>query len=57
MNVNDTKLTDEQLQEAYRMYTGVRTYEITKSLKKIINYVYECAVKNEAEKIFNLKDK
>ena len=59
MNTNDTKLTDEQLQNAYHMYSGVRTFAITKSLKQIINYVYECAIENEAkkEKELDSKDK
>ena len=49
MHINDTKLTDEQLAAAYSLYGGVRTHQITMNLKKIINYVYECAIENELE--------
>lgn len=55
MNTNDTKLTDEQLSIAYRMYGGVRTHQVTMDLKKIINYVYECAIENESEKKIDSK--
>ncbi len=49
MQTNDTKLTNEQLLKAYNMYSGVRTHTITRSLKNIINYVYDCAIKNESK--------
>ena len=47
MKTNYTKLTDDQLRIACSFYSGVRTCNIDKSLKKMINYVYECAIENE----------
>lgn len=55
MNTNDTKLTDEQLSIAYSMFGGVRTHQVTMDLKKIIDYVYECAVENESKKKIDSK--
>ncbi len=49
MHINDTKLTDGQLAEVYSLYGGVRTHQVTMNLKKIINYVYECAIENESK--------
>ena len=44
--VNNTRLTDEQLNHAMHMYGGVVTFQIRKHLENIINYVYECALSN-----------
>lgn len=43
LDKNYTKLTNKELSEALHLFNGMITYQVKRSLEKVINYVYNLA--------------